>query len=143
MPLFKSGNFSQIGLASTMDAKAIKAGHKKEVKFPRLLSVEALPELSFNINPPELDLAKSKKKWALRLNSLTLKKGFETWIYGIWGKEPTNEIYFTSIAWDYSGRAPIVYPPKELSAGDFMIPMKSQTTRRFIGNGLTFGRPNA
>jgi len=137
MPLFKSGNFSQIGLASTMDATAIKVDHKKEVKFPRLLSVEALPELSFNIKPPKLDLAKSKRKWALRLYSMTLKKGFESWIYRIWGNQPTNEIYFTSIAWDYSGNAPVIYPPKGVGAGDFMIPMKSKTKRQFIGDGIS------
>lgn len=136
MPLFRVGNFGQIGLASTMDAKAITVEHKIEVKFPQLLSLEALPELSFNIEPPKLDLARSETRWGLKLKSLTLNKNFESWIYGIWGNKPTNEIYFTSIAWDYSGQAPIVYPPKGASATDFLIPMKTHTTRQFVGDGI-------
>jgi len=137
MPIFKNGNFSQIGLSSKGDATAIKVGHKKAVNFPRRLSVDALPELSFNIEPPKLDLAKSEKKWGLRLNNLTLRKDFESWIYGVWGNKPTNDIYFTSIAWDYSGKAPIVYPPKGASASSFIIPIKAQTTRQFIGDGIS------
>jgi len=137
MPLFKNGNFSQIGLASTMDATAFKAVHKKRVKFPRLLSLDSLPELSFNIEPPKLDLATSDKKWGLRLKSLTLNEDFESWIYGIWGNKPTNEIYLTSIAWDYSGQVPFVYPPKGANAVDFIIPMKAHTVRQFVGDGIS------
>jgi hypothetical protein len=136
MPLFKKGNFDQIGLAASGNAKAINVAHKKDVKFSRLLSLESIRELSFNIEPPKLDLAKSDKKWSLKLKSLTLKEDFESWIYGIWGSESTNEIYFTSIAWDYSGQSPFVYPPKGANASDFIIPMKAHTTRQFIGDGI-------
>jgi len=137
MPLFKTGNFSKIGLTSIADAKAITVAHTKDVKFSRLLSLEALPELSFNIDPPKLDLAKSETRWGLKLKSLTLKENFESWIYGIWGNQPTNEIYFTSIAWDYSGQAPVVYPPKGANATNFIIPLKAHTTRQFVGDGVT------
>lgn len=137
MPLFKTGNFGQIGLASIADAKAITVAHKKDVKFSRLLSLEAVPELSFNIEPPKLDLARSETRWGLKLKSLTLKENFESWIYGIWGNKPTNKIYFISVAWDYSGQAPVVYPPKGASVSEFIIPIKAHTTRQFVGDGIS------
>ncbi len=137
MPIFRNGTFSQIGLSSKGIAKAIQIDHKKDVSFPRRLSVDALPDLSFNIEPPTLDLAKSEKKWGLKLKNLTLYKDFESWIYGIWGDKSTNQIYFTSIAWDYSGKVPIVYPPKGAIASNFIIPMKAKTTRQFIGDGIS------
>ena len=134
MPLFKVGNFNQVAVVFDETAKVIKATHKSEVKFSRTLSVEALPELSFNIEPPAMDLAKSPDKWGLYLKSLTLNESFEGFIVNM--LNPHNQIYFTAIAWDYSGRPPFVYPPKGAQGHDFLIPMKAKTTRQFVGNGV-------
>lgn len=136
MPLFKAGNFGQIGvLSSSQSAKVIRVEHKETVKFSKVLSVDALAESSFNIEPPKLDLAKSEKKWGLYLKNLSLYESFEGFVANAFG--PKNELYFTSIAWDYSGSAPVVYPPKGAPASDLLIPMKAKTTREFIGNGVT------
>jgi len=134
MPIFKVGNFNQLAVQFDQTAKVIKATHKREVKFSRTLTVEALPELSFNIEPPTMDLAKSPDKWGLFLKSLTLHESFEGFIFDMF--DPENHIYFTSIAWDYSGSPPFVYPPKGAQGADFLIPMKAQTTRQFIGDGV-------
>lgn len=134
MPLFKVGNFGQIGVSSSQSAKVIKVEHKDKVKFSRVLSVDAMTEASFNIEPPKLDLAKSEKKWGLYLKNLSLHESFEGFIANAFN--PDNEIYFTSIAWDYSGTSPVVYPPKGANASYFTIPIKAQTTREFIGNGV-------
>ena len=134
MPLFKVGSFGQIGVSFTPMAKVVKVEHKKKVKFPRLLTLEALGESSFNIEPPAMDLAKSPNKWGLYLKSLSLYESFEGFIANLFN--PDNEIYFTSIAWDYSGTPPFVYPPKGAKGSHFLIPMKAKTTRQFIGDGV-------
>jgi hypothetical protein len=134
MPIFKVGNFNQIAVNFDTTARVIKSTHKQEVKFASTLSVDALSELSFNIELPAMDLAKSKDKWGLYLKSLTLHESFESFIVNLFN--PLNEIYFTCIAWDYSGNPPFVYPPKGLKGADFIIPIKAKTTRQFIGNGI-------
>jgi hypothetical protein len=134
MPVFKVGSFNQIAVQFDQTAKVIKPTDKHNVKFPRILSVDVLPELSFNIEPPAMDLAKSPKKWGLYLKALTLHESFEGLIVNLFN--PDNDIYFTSIAWDYSGRSPFVYPPKGVQGSDFLIPMKAKTTRQFVGDGV-------
>lgn len=134
MPLFKVGSFNQIAVRFGQMAKVIKAPRRKKVRFPPVLSVEALPELSLNIEPPPMDLAKSPDKWGLFLKSLTLYANFDIFMINPW--KPKNEIYFTSIAWDYGGRPPFVYPPKGAQGSDFLIPMRAKTTRKFVGDGV-------
>lgn len=135
MPLFKVGNFNQIVVQFDQTAKVIKGTHKREVRFARTLSVDALTELSFNIEPPSMDLAKSPSKWGLYLKALTLHESFESFIVNLFNQK--NEICFTSIVWDYSGNPPFVYPPKGAKGSDFLIPMKAKTTRQFVGNGVS------
>jgi hypothetical protein len=135
MPVFKIGNFNQIGVRFDQTAKVIKGTYKHKVKFSSTLSVDALPELSFNIEPPSMDLAKSPNKWGLYLKTLALHESFEGFIVNLFN--PKNEIYFTSIAWDYSGHHPFVYPPKGAQGRDFLIPMRAKTTRQFVGDGVS------
>ena len=134
MPIFKVGNFDQIGVQFNQTARVIKPTYKQEVRFPQTLSVDSLSEISFNIELPSMILAKSPKKWGLYIKSITLHKSFEGFIANIFN--PKNEIYFTSITWDYSGRPPFVYPAKGADPSNFIIPMKSKDTREFIGNGI-------
>lgn len=135
MPLFKAGSFGQIGVLSLQSAKVVKPEHKNEVKLSRLLSVDAMAEVSFNIESPKLELAKSDKRWGLYLKKLSLYESFEGFIVNAFN--PKNELYFTSIAWDYSGAPPIVYPPKDAPSSNLLIPMTAKTTREFIGNGVS------
>jgi len=139
MPLFKVGSFNQIGVSFAQTAKVVKVEHKDTVKFPRTFSLDALQELSFNIEPPAMELAKSPNKWGLYLKSLSLYESFEGFIANLFN--PNNEIYFTSIAWDYSGTPPFVYPPKGAQGPDFLIPVKAGKTRQFIGNGINICPP--
>jgi hypothetical protein len=134
MPLFKVGNFNQIAVKFDQTAKVVKVSHKDKVKFSRTLSLDALPELSFNIEPPSMDLAKSPNRWGLFLKTLSLYESFEGFIVNLFNSD--NEIYFTSIAWDYTGKPPFVYPPKGAQGSHFLIPMKAQTSRRFVGDGV-------
>jgi hypothetical protein len=139
MPLFKVGSFNQIGVSFAQTSKVVKVEHKDTVKFPRTLSLDALQELSFNIEPPAMELAKSPNKWGLYLKSLSLYESFEGFIANLFN--PNNEIYFTSIAWDYSGSPPFVYPPKGAQGPYFLIPVKAGKTRQFIGNGINIWPP--
>jgi hypothetical protein len=134
MPVLKVGNFNQPAVQFGQIAKVIKPTHIREVKFPHNLPLDALSELSFNIEPPTMELAKSLSKWGLFFKALTLHRSFEDFIVNLFN--PDNEIYFTSITWDYSGGLPFVYPPKGAEADDFLIPMKAKTTRQFIGDGV-------
>jgi hypothetical protein len=134
MPIFKIGSFSQVGLSFAQSSRVVKVEHKKEVKFPKRLSLHALSEVSFNIEPPKMDLAKSPAKWGLYLKRLSLYESFEGFIANLFNHD--NEIYFTSVAWDYSGSRPFVYPPKGTKCSDFLIPMKSNTKREFVGDGV-------
>ncbi len=134
MPLFKVGSFNQIGVSFAQTAKVVKVEHKNTVRFSRTLSLDALPELSFNIEPPAMDLAKSPNKCGLYLKSLSLYESFEGFIANLFN--PNNEIYFTSIAWDYSGNPPLLYPPKGAKGSDFLIPVKAGKNRQFIGDGI-------
>ncbi len=135
MPVFKVNNFNQLAVQFDQTANVIKPkNYKSEIKFPGILPVNALSELSFRIEPPKLDLAISPSKWGLYLKSLTLHESFEGFIVNLFN--PLNEIYFTSITWDYSGSLPFVYPPRGAQGSDFIIPVKAKTTRKFIGDGV-------
>lgn len=135
MPLFKVNNFGEIGVSLVEKPKLIKTG-KVLVSVPAAitLSTEALQESSNKLYIPKLDLLKSKEKWGLNLKSLTLNKSFNFFIADLFGA--TNDIFFASFAWDYSGSAPIVYPPQGTDPSTFVIPMKKKDTRKFIGDGV-------
>jgi len=147
MPVFKVGNFNQIGVSFDQTAmvaraapRAIRAvyevSQKKTIKLAKTLPIYALQELSFRIEPPPMNLAKSPNKWGLYLKNLALYKSFEGFIANLFN--PINQIYFTSITWDYSGAAPFVYPPKGARGSKFLIPIKPHTKRRlFIGDGVS------
>jgi hypothetical protein len=120
-------------------AKVSKVARKKTVAISRTLSLDALKELSFNIDPITFNLSKSKNKWALFLKSITLNKSSEGFIANIFN--PINHIYFSIIAWDYSGSPIFIYPPKGAKGSDFLIPMKAKTTRQFIGDGVCIWPP--
>lgn len=134
MPVFKVGNYNQINLSLHETARVIDTRYKSKVKPARNLPNYAMQELSFNIEIPSIDLARSPNKWGLYLKSLSLYRSFEAFIVNLFN--PANQIYFTSIAWDYSGCAPFVYPPKGTRGEDFIIPMKAKTSRKFIGDGV-------
>jgi len=154
MPLFTVGNFDQIGISfdqPVMTTRAASRGSRSTsrfarecvdtISFPRTLPAEALQELSFNVEPPTIKLIKSKKRWGLSLNNLYLNKSFEGFIKNIFQKN--NQVYFTTITWDYSGTAPFTYPPKGVQSSSFQIPMKPKTknSRLFIGNGVDIFPP--
>lgn len=123
-----------MGLSLAPSSNILTLDHRTHVAFPKVLSLAAVSELAFNIAPPQLDLAKSPANWSLNLKSLSLFKSFEGFIADLFGAD--NKIYFTSIAWDYSGSTPFVYPPKGATASDFVIPMQAKTKREFIGAGV-------
>lgn len=89
---------------------------------------------AYGIAPPPLKLVESERNWSLYLQSLTLEKDFDSLIGKVF--KPENEIFFTSIAWDYSGDPPYVYPGKNAEASKFLIPLVPPETRRFIGDGI-------
>lgn len=134
MPVFKKGEFGQIGISLAQSSRVIKVEHKKNVTLPKRVSLDAMRELSFNIEPPKIELAKSPDKWGLYLKSLSLYQSFEGFIANAFNAK--NEVYFTSLAWDYSGTEPFVYPPKGSQGSNFLIPMKAGTKREFIHDGV-------
>lgn len=137
MPVFKVNNFEQVGVSLESKSKTVRIEKMPTVRMPRRLSVEALPEMSFEIEPIKIDLLKSATKWSLNLQSISLYENFEGLLANLFGLiRPNNEIYFTSIAWDYSGEKPFIYPPKGSKGEDCMLKMKEGTKKVFMGNGV-------
>ena len=131
MPIIKVNNFDNIGVSLDTESKVILDKNKTEVKFPGTFSLDALSNASYTIQTQKLNLVPSSSKWSLFLKSISLKEGFE----GLFGGD--NEIFFTSLVWDYSGKKPFVYPPAGSKSSDFIIPMQPDGTKRtFVGDGV-------
>lgn len=129
MALIINGNFDELGLA----VSGLKLKNGKPVKYPAELNTFTIKELSFDIQIPKLELKKTTEKWGVYLKSISLFESFEGLLNCF---KPNNEIYFTSIVWDYSGNHPIVYPPSEIDKSTLLIKMKENSKREFIGNGI-------
>jgi hypothetical protein len=150
MPIFKVGNFDQIGVTRR---KLSKAAEMKPTSHGPVFWDGELPlgeeEISISttthrssrrgtsrgatdLKSYEMDLIKSEEKWGLFLKSISLFKSFD----GIRGFNLENEIYFSSIAWDYSGKAPLVYPLVKTDPSKFYFAIKKKDTRQFIGDGV-------
>jgi len=134
MAIFKTGHFDQVGLKSAGKAKVLKDGRHEPIGFPRLLTAASVPDLAVHLEPPPLDLAQSDKKWAVYLRKIKLLRNFEGFIADF--LKPTNQLYFISIAWDYSGQPPFVYPPQKINPASVLIKMKPGNTRDFMGDGV-------
>ena len=94
-------------------------------------------ENKFDINTASTETVsfeKSEHKWSLYMKDLTLKQSFD----GLFPKifNPKNEIYFFIICWDYSGKAPFIYPPKDVDPESFKIVIKKNKIHQFGGDGL-------
>lgn len=139
MPLFKVGNFEQIGASFVEKPQLRKVKHRLPDAATLTFSTDAISEVSYKLQIPKLDLVKSQNKWGLYLKKLTLYKSFIFFLANFLGKK--NDIYLTSFAWDYSGNSPIVYPPPATDASAFVIPMKKNETRKFIGDGVAIWPP--
>lgn len=138
MPIFQIGGLDEIGLsvASREGAFQITAEPEPGGRVPKSFSLRELPNYPDSVKDKNLSLslAHSAEKWSLYLKSISLYKSFEGFIANLFN--PTNDIYFLAILWDYSGEQPIVYPPKEAQKQGFFIPMRAKTTRQFIGDGV-------
>lgn len=140
MPIISVGNFNQVDLklkegGTVRKISTKKKGKDTELKFPKVFNAEVLKDISSDILPPKVDLLESDKKWSLYIKNILLKEGFE----GIFGNTlgESNEIYFVSVCWDYSGSIPFVYPPvKEGDAARFLNSVKPGVIREFIGDGI-------
>jgi hypothetical protein len=67
---------------------------------------------------------------SLFLKSLRLKQSFDWALFG----EAVNELYFSAITWDLSGKPPVVYPPASIQ--EKALPMKRGDAEAFIGDGV-------
>ena len=129
MPLFKIGNFDEIGLS----VSNITHKNGKPAKSPGALNSVSIKELSPDLVIPDIGIMKSKYAWSLYLKSITLFESFEGLLNCI---NPNNEIYFTAIAWDYSGKNPYIFPPTGVDLSSTAVKMKNKQKREFVGNGI-------
>ena len=129
MAIIKVGNFDDIGVKTgTRGVLKRPRGGRTTLALPRSMSLAATRELRRDIDVKGLNLVRSKEPWALMLKRITLHKGFEGFLSGIFNK--TNEIYFVTLAWDYSGRRPKVYPYTTLDPAEYVLKMKKGQTYR-------------
>jgi hypothetical protein len=126
--IIKVGNFEEIGVK----ARARAGG--KSVRLPRSMSLAASRQLSDELEVKGMELVRSKEPWALYLKRLTLHRGFEGFLSGLFNR--TNEIYFVAFAWDYSGRKPKVFPYTTLEPAEYVLKMRKGQTREFVGDGV-------
>ncbi len=72
---------------------------------------------------------------SLSIKSVTLHKSFDFQLFG----KAVNELYMVAIAWDYSGRPAVVYPPPQATPAE-MARATYQATRDepvvFLGSGI-------
>lgn len=115
-PLFTIGDLSQVGIVR-------KSGR----------TFDTMQENTSRTGPPEF--AKSPNRWSLYLKSISIDENFEALSID------ENEIYFISIAWDYSGLPPIIYPPKDANISEFTIPLQPGNVRKFVGDGICIWPP--
>lgn len=143
MSILKVGDFDQIDMTLRELPKITKMKH---VRYHNSFTIHNSSQfLSHDTSgiirdskPYKVDLVKSKERWGLFLKNISLFKSFE----GIKGIiNPQNEIYFSSIVWDYSGNIPFVYPPEKASSSDFCFRIREKNTHQFIGDGIVLWPP--
>lgn len=135
MPLIKVGHFEELGVKADVRLPGRPGrGAGRSRRLPRTLSLPASKQLAGDLEVKGMELVRSKQAWALYLKRLTLHRGFEGFLSGIFNK--TNEIYFVTFAWDYSGRKPKVFPYTTLEPSEYVLKMKKGQSREFVGDGV-------
>lgn len=84
--------------------------------------------------PPETEtvVLKSERPRGLALKSIKVSRSWDR----VWRLfNGTSEIYFLSVAFDLSGKDPIVFPPKEVKEHDLYEVKKGETISFDLGDG--------
>lgn len=138
MAVLKVGHFDEIGvraaLAATVKATRKSGSGSRIPTRPQVLSLRAAEDLRAEIDVKGMELVRSKEAWALYMKRLTLRRGFDGFLSGLFNK--TNEIFFVAFAWDYSGRKPKVFPYTTLEPSEYVLKMKKGQSREFVGDGI-------
>ena len=137
MALIKINRFEDIGvtLSPETEKRALALGVK--TRLPRIMSLDASREVRADIKPVQIKAGVSDNKWGLYLKKFELKRNFEIFLT----PRQNNEVFFTSIAWDYNGEEPIVYPPKGVELDAYKFKIKPQGIRVFVGDGVNLWPP--
>jgi papain like protease len=69
---------------------------------------------------------------SLSLRALCLNASFDVSLF----RRPVNEVYFTALAWDLSGRPPAIYPPAGDATPPEIHPIRSGERLTFLGEGV-------
>lgn len=138
MPIIEVGNFNEI----SMTMSALKWGKTKVCPLPEeevtsipQVTAEAMPTIpTVPTPPPMMELMVSHQLWSLYLKKITLTKSFEGWLASLF--DSTNEIYFTVVAWDYSGKPPQFYPVHVEDPSRLLHRVKPAGVVEFMGDGV-------
>ena len=136
MAVIRVGHVADLGVKArtrTLTRTGLRSG-QKALALPRSMSLTSARELLPDLDVKGMELLRSREAWALYLKRLTLYKGFEGFLSGLFNK--TNEIYFVAFAWDYSGRKPKVFPYTTLEPSEYVLKMKKGQSREFVGDGV-------
>jgi hypothetical protein len=128
MALITHGSFGD--LTAAFSSSAIKARPSLE----RLRSFSMMREATRDAQPEPIEFPKSPEARGLALKSIMLTEGFEGLLQKVFNR--TNEVYFTSLAWDLSGSTVIQYPGSGARADSCIIPLKVGKVREFMGVGI-------
>jgi len=134
--IIRVGSFADIGIragARVRPGSTLRSSSGRP-RLPRSMSMNTAREHLPELDVKGMELLRSKEAWALYLKRLTLNRGFEGFLSGVFNK--TNEIYFVAFAWDYSGRKPKVFPYTTLEPSEYVLKMKKGQSREFVGDGV-------
>ena len=125
MALFKKNNFDEIGINCAPEAHKRNIPNNKPA-FPTIMPLYGLQETPYDIQTPPFDLLITQKAWSMRLKKIRLNQCLEAFFSQLFN--PNEHIGFCTIAWDYSGKSPYVYPSRQPQE-NILIPLAIQNSR--------------
>ena len=128
MALIQHGSFGNFSAAATASARAGRAA------IGPLRTFSMLGEATRDVQPVPIEFHASDTPRGLALKSIKLTQGFEGFLEGVF--HLTNEVYFVSWAWDFSGNPPVEYPGLGAAPQSCIIQLKVGQVREFLGSGI-------
>lgn len=121
----------------SLDGFSAMAGESVRSAFPTvngLHTLSCLREATRAIQPVPIDFEISGERRGFALKSLKLIRGFEGFLGNLFNA--TNEVYFLSWSWDFSGAPVVEYPGALANAAKCLIPLNVARIRQFLGSGI-------
>jgi len=128
MAIIPYGSFGK--LSATVTAQKRKA----RSTLAGLQTFSLLLEATRAVQPVSVEFVVADSPRGLALKSIKLTQGFEGFLQKVFN--PTDEVYFVSWVWDFSGNPPLQYPGLGATPQSCIIQLKVGQVREFLGAGI-------